>query len=345
MPATRTISQAMARGFAIEELKKKKLNWAAYGEWTNGDQWRRRQKGPKGGDGGECEGFRVDERVGVSGEALCFVDLHSGMEDIEAYKEHVDELLKESEVSLQKKLKERDEISFLDVVAQKQAADRATLVEEADCKLQNLVGLLARAKQGLLDGVHSEDARGGDLAQIETDVRVHQMVLDALKTLADEGDSKFKPGLESDEDTAKQIAVLEEDVATCKQHAAAISNFLAHESTGSRFGASIVPPQPYFVDGAAALRESIFLSIDLCVFCGLGFSPTWALQFSSCQHPYHHWCATYHFARSWNCALKKCNELMHSDWWSSSGFKKPVLGGGAAKFGTLMQPRRLPSGE
>ena len=48
VPASRTISQAMARGFACEVLRNKKMNWAVYGEWTNVEQFRRRMRASGG---------------------------------------------------------------------------------------------------------------------------------------------------------------------------------------------------------------------------------------------------------------------------------------------------------
>jgi hypothetical protein len=47
------------------------------------------------------------------------------------YKEHVDDLLKEAELLLKRKLKERNKITMMDIVAQKQMQDCTNLVVEA----------------------------------------------------------------------------------------------------------------------------------------------------------------------------------------------------------------------
>ena len=44
MLATRLITKGMARGIYCEAKKDQKVNWAAYAEWTNEEQWRRRMR-------------------------------------------------------------------------------------------------------------------------------------------------------------------------------------------------------------------------------------------------------------------------------------------------------------
>jgi len=121
----RIVSQAMGHGLAIEELKKKKkFNWATYTKWTNANQWKRRQKSTKGGHDNNCVGFRLEDGLEVLGEAtLGYRELDSGMDELQDYKEYVDKLFKEAKLILQRKLKERDKILLMDVMAQKQAID------------------------------------------------------------------------------------------------------------------------------------------------------------------------------------------------------------------------------
>ncbi|KAG0593590.1 hypothetical protein M758_UG001400 [Ceratodon purpureus] len=108
--------------------------------------------------------------------------------------------------------------------------------------------------------------------------------------------------------------VLERDLATCQCHVEAITNLCVPGGRGHRLAGSYVPPKPYFIDGTTTTVERAFLSVRKCVFCGLGFTLDFALMYSSCQHPYHHWCAEYHFSRSEKCIHHSCSMPMRETW-------------------------------
>ena len=63
MLSTRLMTKGMARGIFCEEKKGRKVNWVAYAEWTNTEQWRRRMrmKRPGKGKGEESYFFSDDE--------------------------------------------------------------------------------------------------------------------------------------------------------------------------------------------------------------------------------------------------------------------------------------------
>ena len=56
----------------------------------------------------------------------------------------MDDLLKEAELRLKRKLKARHKIAMVDVVAQKQMQDHTNSLLEAEGKLQGLLDLLAK---------------------------------------------------------------------------------------------------------------------------------------------------------------------------------------------------------
>ena len=70
MLATRLITKGMSRGIYCEAKKDRKVNWAAYAEWTNAEQWRRRMriKRPGKGKGEDSSAFSDDEDLRVEGE-------------------------------------------------------------------------------------------------------------------------------------------------------------------------------------------------------------------------------------------------------------------------------------
>jgi hypothetical protein len=72
--------------------------------------------------------------------------------------------------------------------------------------------------------------------------------------------------------------------------------------------------------------HSQVVQILVCPFCLRGFEPAWDARLASCRHAYHSWCALTHFSESTKCIHKDCAMEMHTDWWTCSGIRKPVLG-------------------
>lgn len=349
VPASRVISQAMARGFVCEVKRNKRMNWAAYGEWTNAEQLRRRVKALKGGGGTVLGDDEVPDCTTASGllsggeEAFHLVDSSCNMEELVEYKNLVDAALKEAQVRLEERIKSRDASAMKDVIARGQMRDRTNLLLGSEGQLQILLDQLAEK-----EATPTTDGNGGSLGleQLQIEISAQRLVVKTFQKLADEGEMLAKNATQSDDNVTGEIIELENDVEVCKRHAEAVANILMCEGRpGLGLGANIVSPKPYFCNGETTTVERNFLPTEKCVFCGLGFAPLWALRFSSCQHPYHHWCATYHFARTEKCVSKACNEqVQHVGWWESSGLRRPN-GVGLLDSRNLVRQRRIQDGE
>jgi hypothetical protein len=65
--------------------------------------------------------------------------------------------------------------------------------------------------------------------------------------------------------------------------------------------------------------------VECCPYCGLGFTPMWAVKLAFCKHFYHCWCVAVHFSSYSKCIKAKCEEEMHEMWWSSTRIGKLVI--------------------
>ncbi len=89
-------------------------------------------------------------------------------------------------------------------------------------------------------------------------------------------------------------------------------------------------PSPSFQPFLVAFSEldvfdlTCIVTISSCSFCVQGFEPSWDYKILACQHVYHYWWATTHFACSLKCLLRRCDRTPHLDWWRVSGLKLPT---------------------
>ncbi|MCO5582826.1 hypothetical protein L7F22_036726 [Adiantum nelumboides] len=61
---------------------------------------------------------------------------------------------------------------------------------------------------------------------------------------------------------------------------------------------------------------SLFVSIEWCVFCGLGFGlQALDVVITPCLHTYHMFCATHRFFHSRKCVAQSCSEIMSMSGW------------------------------
>lgn len=125
------------------------MNWAAYGEWTNAEQFRRRMKALKSGGGIVLGDDEVPDCTTTSGlgsggeEAFHLVDSSCNMEELVEYKKLVDAALKEAQVRLEERIKSRDASAMEDVIARGQMRDRTNLLLASEGQLQVLLDQLA----------------------------------------------------------------------------------------------------------------------------------------------------------------------------------------------------------
>ena len=116
VPASHVISLAMARGITIEE--KKKMNWAAYGEWTNNEQFRRQLRGRRTQIKGNVENALQEEGfVGDGDVGFGVGEIEVPTDDLQEYKEHVEQLFKDAWLQLNTKKARQDALAVADIVA------------------------------------------------------------------------------------------------------------------------------------------------------------------------------------------------------------------------------------
>ncbi|MCO5594379.1 hypothetical protein L7F22_048409 [Adiantum nelumboides] len=66
---------------------------------------------------------------------------------------------------------------------------------------------------------------------------------------------------------------------------------------------------------------SLFVRIEWCVFCGLGFGlQALDVVITPCLHTYHMLCATRRFSHSQKCMAQSCSEIMSYEWMAAMGF-------------------------
>lgn len=98
---------------------------------------------------------------------------------------------------------------------------------------------------------------------------------------------------------------------------------------------SIDGPNQDTISKFSALFSSLNSELDVldvpCIvtissysFCVQGFEPNWDYKILACQHVYHSWCTTTHFAFSLKCLHKGCDRTPHLDWWRLNGLKLPT---------------------
>ncbi|KAG0593591.1 hypothetical protein M758_UG001500 [Ceratodon purpureus] len=104
----------MARGLTCEITRKKKMNWAAYGEWTNTEEYRRKHKGVSGLS---CiSDQREDAVLEAEGAQAMPWGVEGVTQEMLEYKDHIEGMLKDTEVALQDLVKARDAKAMADVL-------------------------------------------------------------------------------------------------------------------------------------------------------------------------------------------------------------------------------------
>ena len=336
MLSTRLITKGMARGIYCEEKKGRKVNWAAYAEWTNAEQWRRRMriKRPSKGKGEDSCFFSDDEdfieiddhgstqsKISMQECGLGFrrdlagVEVFScsgGVPEVteiwKSFQSHaLDELAKvESKFSLG--LKAKEEYTLAEVRARSQKDFVSNRLASARDKMEKLHAEIEQERACIeAGGSNGTCEEGSEISVMNSRLRAQEFIVSDFEGMAAEGDAELEKINKGEEVIVARVFELEVDSKKAGRLSRAVEVILTRLDSGAWLFRSIAP-QPFKhikPDG----KELVML--EKCSFCGLGFEPVLDVRLASCKHAYHEWCCRFHFENSTKCVEEGCDEEMH----------------------------------
>lgn len=363
--ATRLITKGMARGIFCEAKKGRKVNWAAYAEWTNAEQWRRRMriKRPGKGKGEECSAFSDDEdlpdiddhgstqskgsmqtgglgfRRDLAGVEVfvCSGGVPEVTEIWKNFQSHALEELANVESRLMLGLKAKEEYTLAEVRARSQKEFVYDRLASAREKIEKLLADIEEERGRIEAAGSSPD--GDENAQLRTmtsRLRAQEYLVSDFKGMAGEGDAELEKVSKCEEGIVSTVAELQVDSKKAGRLSRVVEVILTRPESGAWIFRSIAPlPYKHSKPG-----DTEWIRLEKCSFCGLGFEPVWDVRLASCKHGYHEWCCRFHFENSTKCVEEGCDEEMHEGWWSAIGLVKP--GTSSRVFTTPMTIKKLP---
>lgn len=342
--ASRMITKGMARGLYVEKKKNRKVNWAAYAEWTNSEQLRRRLKLRKQGRAGdECdltddeddmpteeggstlskfsqqEGGSIYDRQGfevASGP-------HAMGEVLELWKKYllyaVEEHGKVSR-SLLLETKAKDEFMVAECRAKSQMEFCFQKLGDARDKLDALNAGYEAGRDRFGESTEPSEDEARSLDEYFRQIEKQKGLIEVFEGLAKDAEAEHRRVSDTESGVCAKVSRLQTSLLQADRNEVAIKLLLGRLEAGS-YLFRFVTPTPYI--GWETPDPKEWLPLDNCSFCGLGFAPVWAVKLASCKHAYHELCARIHFQTSTVCSEIDCKEEMHDKWWSSVGFLKP----------------------
>ena len=363
MPSTRLIAKGMARGIYCEE-KKRKVNWAAYAEWTNAEQWRRRMRIRRPGGRGDASSFFSDDEdladmddhgstqskismqecgVGFRRD-LAGVEVFScsgGVPEVteiwKSFQSHALEELAKVENRLLVGLKAKEEYTLAEVRARSQKDFVTNRLASTREKLEVLRAELEEERQRIEASGSNTSEEDASFQVMNSRFRAQEFLVSDFEGMAGEGDVELEKINKGEEGIVARVAELEVDSKKAGRLNRAVEVILTRLDSGAWLFRSIAP-QP-FKHSKPAEKEWVVL--EKCSFCGLGFQPVWDVRLASCKHGYHEWCCRFHFEKSTKCVEEGCGEEMHEGWWSAVGLVKPGTSS-ASVFSTPRAINKLP---
>ena len=357
VPNTRMVNVSEAKGFAYEIVKKKDTNWALFAEWTCRDQLKKlraeeeeaaKSKGTSvkgdvdfekeyeaGKDKWALEHFREG---GINSAGILPRQGHkvSHLGKIQMaiveWQHCLDTLEQESillDGLVQRLLSEKEEARMTLHKVSSQMEYGQKLISDAQAKLSELEAERDNCK-ARLEAMTPED---GGLALTQRDLEALHLRVDAQKGILAVFEDTCGGGQADILELAK-LANAEEAWSNAnsrlflwKRHRLAFQSQLRGMRSAYERPTTTPAPLPNFYnDWRDEPLHSQAVEILQCPFCLRGFEPAWDARLASCRHAYHSWCALTHFSESTKCIHKDCAMEMHTDWWTCSGIKKPVLG-------------------
>ena len=351
---SRLITKAMAKGFYVQEVKKKSPNWALYAEWTNNEQLRRRLKSKKVESNGEGLGFSDGEEEGEFEEggstqskvtAQEAGSRHGGVirdqqgvevftapgglpEMITCWKTYfgvAHAQVVEAQQILQDAKSGKDELMQSDLKARSQVDFCEAKLRSTRQKCTELQAAVNTLRDSVDNGVEvGEDLPLGTdvLKNLSQQVQVQESLVQAFEDCLDEANLELLKVTGDEGLVCALVSDAELRLMQADRHERAVKLVISRLEIGTYLYRS-VPPRPYseVVIGDPPVQHVL----NKCVACGLGFAPVWAVKLGSCCHPYHEWCSRIHFESNKFCIAPDCGLEMHEGWWVSTGLLKPGI--------------------
>ncbi len=146
-------------------------------------------------------------------------------------------------------------------------------------------------------------------------------MVDYLQSLIESGKFTYEAVIKLLEGVGTNYYSLEHKVVASKRHHNVVVAFLDKLQKGLGLVRMILLP-PNIVEENNADAQ-VYIWVECCPFCRLGFEPLWARQIAYCKHAYHVWCAHAHFSLSIKCIDIFCWEDMRERWWVATISKSP----------------------
>ena len=240
MLATRLITKGMARGIYCEAKKDRKVNWAAYAEWTNVEQWWRRMriKRPGKGKGKDNAAFSDDEDLteiddhgsiqskgsmqhGSLGFRRDFAGVEvfscsGGVPEVieiwKTFQSHALEEYAKVESRLLLGLKTKEEYTLAEVRARSQKDFLYNRLASTREKLEKLQGEIQEEREHIeAAGSIGDGEEDAQIQIMSSRLRAQEFLVGDFEGMADEGDAELEKVNKGEEGIAATVAELQID--------------------------------------------------------------------------------------------------------------------------------------